>query len=93
MQENFTVGWGTLALINAAIGQSKNRRGSTWLIASLFLGPVATAILVLLPKFEATPETIEREQVIERFLKVVNITLVVLVVLAIAIALVKKFWV
>jgi uncharacterized membrane protein YdbT with pleckstrin-like domain len=93
MQENFTVGWGTLALINAAIAQSKNRRGSTWLIASLFLGPVATAILVLLPKYEPTPESIEREHAIERFLKVVNISLVVLIVLAIAIALVKKFWV
>jgi len=93
MQENFTLGWGTLALINAAIAQSKNRRGSTWLIASLFLGPLATALLVLLPKYEATPERIEREQAIERVLKIVNIALVVLIVLAIVIALARKYWV
>jgi len=93
MQENFTVGWGTLALINAAIAQSKSRSGATWLIASLFLGPIATAILVLLPKYEATPEGIEREQAVERVLKFVNTALVVLVVLAIVIAMVKKFWV
>jgi len=46
MQESFTVGWGTLALINAAIAQSKNRRGLSWLVASIFL--VALMILVAL---------------------------------------------
>jgi formate hydrogenlyase subunit 3/multisubunit Na+/H+ antiporter MnhD subunit len=93
MQENFTVGWGTLALINAAIAQSKNRGGAPWLIASLFLGPIATALLVLLPKYEVTPERLEREKAVEKVLKIVNIALVVLIVLAIVIALVKKYWV
>jgi formate hydrogenlyase subunit 3/multisubunit Na+/H+ antiporter MnhD subunit len=93
MQENFTVGWGTLALINAAIAQSKNRRGSTWLVASVFLGPVATALLVLLPKYEPTPEGLEREKNVEKTLKIVNIVLVVLVALVILVALGRKFWV
>ena len=90
--QNFTVGWGTLALVNAAIAQSKNRRGSTWLVISLFLGPIATALLVLLPKYEATPESLEREQNIEKSIKVVNIVLVVLVTLAIFVALGRKLW-
>lgn len=92
MQEDFTVGWGTLALINAAIAQSKNRGGATWLIASLFLGPVATALLVLLPRYEATPEAIEREKKTERILGIINIVLVSLIILAIAVAVVRKYW-
>ena len=92
MQESFTVGWGTLALINAAIAQSKNRRGSSWLVASIFLGPLATALLVLLPKYEATPTDLEREKNVEKTLKVVNIVLVVLVALVILVALGRKLW-
>jgi len=91
MQESFTVGWGTLALINAAIAQSKNRSAATWLVASLLLGPVATALLVLLPKYEATPEGLERERNVEKTLKVVNIVLVLLVALVILLALGRKF--
>jgi formate hydrogenlyase subunit 3/multisubunit Na+/H+ antiporter MnhD subunit len=92
MQENFTVGWGTLTLINAAIAQSKNRSAATWLVASIFLGPVATALLVLLPKYEATPEGLEREKNVEKTLKVVNVVLVVLVALVILVALGRKLW-
>jgi hypothetical protein len=44
------VGWGTLALINAALAQGKNRSGLLWFLLSLFLGPLATLVLVLLPK-------------------------------------------
>jgi hypothetical protein len=90
--QNFTVGWGTLALINAAIAQFKNRSGSNWLVISLFLGPIATALLVLLPKYEPTPESLEKEKKAEKTLKVVNIVLVVLVVLVILVALSRKFW-
>ncbi len=43
----FFVGWGTLALINAGLAQSKNRSGLTWFFVSLFVGPLATFILVL----------------------------------------------
>jgi heme/copper-type cytochrome/quinol oxidase subunit 2 len=92
MQESFTVGWGTLALINAAIAQSKNRRGSSWLVASVFLGPVATALLVLLPKYEATPEGLEREAKIEGKLKLVNVVLVVLILLVMLVAVGRKLW-
>ena len=43
-------GWGTLALINAALAQGKNRSGLLWFALSLPLGPFATLLLVLLPK-------------------------------------------
>lgn len=42
----YVVGWGTLALINAGLAQGKNRDGMGWFILSLFLGPIATFILV-----------------------------------------------
>ena len=42
----FAVGWGTLAMINAGLAQSKDRSGLLWFLVSLFLGPVATFILV-----------------------------------------------
>jgi len=47
---DFFVGWGTLALINAGLAQGKNRSGLLWFLVSLFFGPVATLILVLLDK-------------------------------------------
>ena len=43
-------GWGTLALINAALAQGKNRSGLLWFALSLPLGPLATLLLVLLPR-------------------------------------------
>jgi hypothetical protein len=43
-------GWGTLALINAALAQGKNRSGLVWFLLSLPLGPLATLLLVLLPR-------------------------------------------
>jgi len=46
----FFVGWGTLSLINAGLAQGKNRSGLLWWALSLILGPIATLILVLLPK-------------------------------------------
>ncbi|HWA28202.1 MAG TPA: hypothetical protein VG734_21300 [Lacunisphaera sp.] len=46
----FAVGWGTLALINAGLAQAKNRSGLAWFLASLFLGPVATLLIVALDK-------------------------------------------
>ncbi|WP_158754603.1 antitermination protein NusB [Dyella sp. S184] len=44
------VGWGTLALINAALAQGKNRSGLLWFLLSVVFGPFATLLLVLLPK-------------------------------------------
>jgi hypothetical protein len=46
----FFVGWGTLSLINAGLAQGKNRGGLLWWFLSLFLGPIATLILVVMPK-------------------------------------------
>jgi hypothetical protein len=43
-------GWGTLALINAALAQGKNRSGLLWFLISLLLGPLATLLIVVLPK-------------------------------------------
>lgn len=46
----FITGWGTLSLINAGLAQTKDRSGLLWWLASLLLGPVATFLLVVLPK-------------------------------------------
>jgi type IV secretory pathway VirB2 component (pilin) len=46
----FFVGWGTLSLLNAGLAQSKGRSGLLWWIVSLLLGPIATLLLVVLPK-------------------------------------------
>jgi len=43
----YAIGWGTLALINAGLAQTKNRSGLTWFLVSLLLGPIATLIIVL----------------------------------------------
>ena len=47
---DFFVGWGTLSLINAGLAQSKGRSGFLWWLASLFIGPLATLLIVILPK-------------------------------------------
>ena len=44
----FVVGWGTLSLINAGLAQSKNHSGLLWWLVSLFLGPIATFLIVAL---------------------------------------------
>jgi hypothetical protein len=43
----YAVGWFTLALINAGLAQSKGRSGGAWFLASLFLGPIATLLVVV----------------------------------------------
>lgn len=50
MENQFFVGWGTLSLINAGLAQGKNRSGLNWFFISLFLGPIATLLLVLSEK-------------------------------------------
>ena len=44
----FVAGWGTLSLINAGLAQSKGRSGLLWWLLSLFLGPIATFLIVVL---------------------------------------------
>lgn len=46
---DFFVGWGTLSLINAGLAQAKGRSGFLWWLGSLFLGPIATFLIVVLP--------------------------------------------
>jgi hypothetical protein len=50
IDKEYFVGWGTLALINAGLAQSKNRSGLIWFLLSLPLGPIATFLLVVLGK-------------------------------------------
>jgi len=52
---DFYAGWGTLALINAGLAQGKNRSGLAWFLISLFIGPLATLLLVLVDKLPAAP--------------------------------------
>jgi hypothetical protein len=44
----YAIGWGTLALINAGLAETKNRSRLAWFLLSLLLGPIATFILVVL---------------------------------------------
>jgi hypothetical protein len=46
----YGIGWGTLALINAGLAQGKGRSGLAWFFVSLFLGPVATFLILLLDR-------------------------------------------
>lgn len=49
----FTVGWGTLLLLNAAIAHAYGRSRLVWGLVSLFLGPIATLALVILGRAES----------------------------------------
>ena len=82
--ENTTLGWGTLALINAAIAQMKNRNAAGWLVGSLVMGPLATALLVLFPKLEMTPETLERVKKNEKLTTIVLTVVVIIMAVALA---------
>ncbi|UJL45175.1 hypothetical protein KFZ58_12215 [Virgibacillus sp. NKC19-16] len=56
MEDQYVVGWGTLTLINAGLAQGKNRSGLNWFLISLFLGPIATLLLVTLDKLPEEDE-------------------------------------
>ena len=47
IDNRYAVGWGTLALINAGLAESKGHSRLIWFLVSLFLGPIATLILVV----------------------------------------------
>ena len=51
----YFVGWGTRSLINAGLAQSKGRSGLLWWLFSLFIGPLATLLIVILPKVPSLP--------------------------------------
>ena len=56
LQTNFVAGWGTLSLLNAGLAQSKQRSGLLWWVFSLLLGPIATFLIVILPRVEKEPK-------------------------------------
>jgi hypothetical protein len=51
----YLVGLGTLSLINAGLAQSKGRSGLLWWLLSLFLGPIATFLIVVLDRVDRLP--------------------------------------
>ncbi len=51
----YALGWGTLALINAGLAQSKGRSPLSWFLLSLLLGPIATLLVVLLEPLPKSP--------------------------------------
>ena len=46
LRSGYAVGWGTLTLVNAGLAQGKGRSGLGWWLVSIFLGPIATFVLV-----------------------------------------------
>ena len=52
VHSEYVLGWGTLSLINAGLAQAKGRSGLAWWVTSLFLGPIATFLIVVLDRVE-----------------------------------------
>ena len=48
--QQFFVGWGTLALLVAGVAQGKGHSGLLWFILSLLFGPLALLILLFLAR-------------------------------------------
>lgn len=51
----YAVGWGTLALINAGLAESKGRGRLNWFLLSLLLGPIATFAIVVQGRGAGSP--------------------------------------
>lgn len=49
--------WFTLALINAGLAEQKGRSRWNWFALSIFLGPIATALIVVWEPPDSTLET------------------------------------
>ena len=58
----FFVGIGTLALINAGLAETKNRTRLGWFLLSLFIGPIATLLIVVLDRVEPSGPRRERRR-------------------------------
>ncbi|WP_017793881.1 hypothetical protein [Leucobacter salsicius] len=58
--------WFTLAIINAGLAEQKGRSRLVWFLGSLFIGPLATLLIVVMarpdPDAEATAEDLRRYQ-------------------------------
>ncbi len=55
MTREYGVGWGTLALINAGLAQTKHRSALIWFFISLLIGPIATFLIVVLDPEPVAP--------------------------------------
>ena len=56
MESEYAVGWGTLALINAGLAENKGRGRLLWFFISLFIGPIATFLIVVLDRESGRPQ-------------------------------------
>ena len=78
---SFSAAWFTLSLINAGLAQSKRRSGLNWWFGSLFIGPLATLLIVAWPPGDqvmpAAPGSMDRNQAIFVGLGIVLIVLVI----------------
>lgn len=53
--------WFTLALVNAGLAEQRSRSRLAWFFISVFIGPFATLLLVVLPSPLAVPSPNRRE--------------------------------
>lgn len=49
-------GWFALALVNAGLAEQKNRSRLNWFLVSIFLGPIATLLIVVWKPAPAQPD-------------------------------------
>ena len=78
---SFSAAWFTLSLINAGLAQSKQRSGLAWWFVSLFIGPLATLLIVAWPPggqaMTVPPGTMDRTQAIWLGAGIIVVALVV----------------
>ncbi|MAV90057.1 MAG: hypothetical protein CL676_01460 [Bdellovibrionaceae bacterium] len=63
MENDYYVGWLSLALINSALAKAMGRDSGSWFLISIFLGPFATFFLIVTDsngKDEVTSFSIKR---------------------------------
>ncbi|QDG63901.1 hypothetical protein NIBR502770_05525 [Pseudarthrobacter sp. NIBRBAC000502770] len=48
--------WFAIALINAGLAEQKNRSRIVWFLISVFIGPFATLLIVVLPPPKPVPK-------------------------------------
>jgi hypothetical protein len=77
--------WFTLSLVNAGLAQAKNRSGLNWWLVSLFLGPLATLLIVAWPRGDV-PATGEGDAAARMTRTQAVVIAAVLVLVAIAIS-------
>lgn len=58
VSQDHALGWGSLALINAGLAEAKGRGRLAWFIVSLFLGPIATLLIVVQAPVLLDPATV-----------------------------------